>query len=52
MVLHSVWTLLFYRSVRVAIKNKADYMIWPHGSSDSFYLKGKKTTFKKILGRL
>jgi hypothetical protein len=51
MVLHGVWTLLFYRYVRVAIKNKVDYMFWPHGSLDAFDPK-KKTIFKKILRRL
>ena len=51
-VLNGVWTLLFYRSVRVAIKNKVDYTIWPHGSSAPFELKRKKAIFKKILGRL
>jgi len=50
-VFHGVWTLLFYRSVKIAIKNKIDYYMWPHGSLDPFDLQ-KKAALKKVIGKV
>lgn len=50
-VFHGIWTVLFYRAVKIARLNKIPYLIWPHGSLVPHDLK-KKSLLKKILGGL
>ncbi|MDF1613099.1 glycosyltransferase [Stygiobacter electus] len=49
LIIHSVWTLIGYESVRIVREFQVPYIIWPHGSLDPFDLQ-KKSLLKKILG--
>ena len=51
LVIHGIWYFLAFDTIKTAIGEKKQFIIWPHGSLDPFDLR-KKYLLKYILGKL